>query len=70
MNAINPGLVETEGVHSAGIVESDLRKDFEAHAPLGRIGQPQDIASMALFLASADSSWITGETFYVAGGYR
>jgi 3-oxoacyl-[acyl-carrier protein] reductase len=70
VNAINPGMVETEGVHSAGIADSDFRKQVEATTPLGRIGQPQDIASAAVFLASADSAWITGETLVIAGGYR
>jgi 3-oxoacyl-[acyl-carrier protein] reductase len=70
VNSINPGMVETEGVHAAGIAESDLRKQTEAQTPLGRIGQPQDIAPAAVFLASADSSWITGETLYIAGGLR
>jgi len=70
VNAINPGMVETEGVHSAGIAESDLRKQVESQTPLGRIGQPQDIATAAVFLASNDSAWITGETFRVAGGFR
>ena len=70
VNAINPGMVETEGVHAAGIAESDFRKQVEALTPLGRIGQPQDIAPAAVFLASSDSSWITGETFVIAGGLR
>jgi 3-oxoacyl-[acyl-carrier protein] reductase len=70
VNSINPGMVETEGVHAAGIAESDFRKQTEAQTPLGRIGQPQDIAPLAVFLASADSSWITGESFYVSGGMR
>ena len=70
VNAINPGMVETEGVHSAGIAESDLRKQVESQTPLGRIGQPQDIAAAAVFLASNDSGWITGETLRIAGGYR
>jgi 3-oxoacyl-[acyl-carrier protein] reductase len=70
VNAINPGMVETEGVHSAGIAESDMRKQVESQTPLGRIGQPQDIASAAVFFASADSAWLTGETLTVAGGYR
>jgi 3-oxoacyl-[acyl-carrier protein] reductase len=68
VNAVNPGMVETEGTRSAGIAESDMRKQVEAATPLGRIGQPKDIASAVLFLASADSSWITGETFLIAGG--
>jgi 3-oxoacyl-[acyl-carrier protein] reductase len=70
VNAIRPGMVETEGIRSAGIAESDMRKQVEAQTPLGRIGQPQDIAGAAVFLASDESSWITGETFLVAGGYR
>jgi 3-oxoacyl-[acyl-carrier protein] reductase len=70
VNAINPGMVETEGTHSAGIPESDMRKQVEAQTPLGRIGQPRDIAGAAVFLASADSSWITGETFVISGGLR
>jgi 3-oxoacyl-[acyl-carrier protein] reductase len=70
VNAINPGMVETEGVHSAGIAESDFRKQIEAQTPLGRIGQPQDIAPAAVFLASADAAWITGETLYISGGNR
>lgn len=70
VNSINPGMVETEGVHAAGISESDFRKQVEAQTPLGRIGQPQDIAPAAVFLASSDSSWITGETFYISGGMR
>jgi len=70
VNAVNPGMVETEGVHAAGIAGSDMRKQVEAQTPLGRIGQPQDIASVALFFASSDSAWITGETLTVAGGYR
>jgi len=70
VNSINPGMVETEGVRSAGITESDFRKQVEAQTPLGRIGQPQDIAPAAVFLASNDSAWITGETLYVSGGLR
>lgn len=70
VNSINPGLVETEGVHAAGIAESDMRKQTEAQTPLGRIGQPQDIAPAAVFLASAASAWITGETLHVSGGLR
>jgi len=70
VNAINPGMVETEGVRAAGIAESDMRKQVEAQTPLGRIGQPEDIATAAVFFASPDSAWITGETLTVAGGYR
>jgi 3-oxoacyl-[acyl-carrier protein] reductase len=70
VNSINPGMVETEGVKSSGISESEMRKQIEAQTPLGRIGQPDDIAPAAVFLASADSKWITGESFYISGGMR
>jgi 3-oxoacyl-[acyl-carrier protein] reductase len=70
VNSLNPGMVETEGVRSAGFHESDFRKFVESQTPLGRIGQPVDIAPAAVFLASSDSSWITGETFTIAGGMR
>jgi 3-oxoacyl-[acyl-carrier protein] reductase len=70
VNAINPGMVETEGVRAAGFDQGDLRKSVEALTPLGRIGQPEDIAPAAVFLASSDSAWITGETLRVAGGLR
>ena len=70
VNAINPGMVETEGTQSAGIAASEIRKQVEAQTPLGRIGKPQDIAGAAVFLASADSSWITGETLVISGGNR
>jgi 3-oxoacyl-[acyl-carrier protein] reductase len=70
VNSINPGMVVTEGVKSIGIDGSDLRKQVEAATPLGRIGQPADIAPAAVFLSSADSAWITGETLYISGGYR
>jgi 3-oxoacyl-[acyl-carrier protein] reductase len=70
VNSINPGMVETEGVHAAGIAASDFRKQVETRTPLGRIGQPQDIAPVAAFLASDDSGWITGQTILVSGGDR
>jgi 3-oxoacyl-[acyl-carrier protein] reductase len=70
VNSINPGMVETEGVHAAGFAESDFRKQVEAQTPLGRIGQTQDIAPAAVFLASRDAAWITGETLLIAGGLR
>lgn len=70
VNAVNPGMVETEGTHSAGITESDFRKQVEAQTPLERIGKPQDIAPVVVFFASPDSGWITGETVYVSGGNR
>lgn len=70
VNSINPGLVETEGTHTAGIVGSEFQKEQEAQAPLGRIAQPGDIASIAVFLASEDSRWLTGETLVASGGVR
>jgi 3-oxoacyl-[acyl-carrier protein] reductase len=70
VNSINPGMVETEGTHSAGIIKSDFQKQTEAATPLGRTGQPRDIAPAAVFLASPESSWITGETLYITGGMR
>jgi 3-oxoacyl-[acyl-carrier protein] reductase len=70
VNAINPGTVETEGVRAAGFDTSDFRKQVEAQTPLGRIGQPQDIAPAAVFLASSEAGWITGETLVVSGGAR
>jgi 3-oxoacyl-[acyl-carrier protein] reductase len=70
VNSINPGMVMTEGVRAAGIDESDFRRHVESQTPLGRIGQPADVAPAAVFLASSDSGWITGETFYISGGLR
>jgi len=70
VNSINPGMVETEGVRAAGFAESDFRKQIESQTPLGRIGRVEDVAPAAIFLASSDSAWITGETFYIAGGLR
>ena len=70
VNAINPGVVETEGVHAAGIIGSDFLKEAIAKTPLARIGQPQDIAPVAAFLASPDAAWITGETLVTSGGLR
>ncbi len=70
VNAINPGMVETEGVHAAGIADSDFRRQVEAQTPLGRIGQPEDIGPAAVFLASGESGWITGETLHIGGGFR
>jgi 3-oxoacyl-[acyl-carrier protein] reductase len=70
VNAVRPGLVETEGTHTSGFTTGDFRTQFEAQTPLGRIGQPQDIATAVVFLASPESSWITGETLLVAGGHR
>lgn len=70
VNALNPGMVETEGTHSAGFIGSDFHNHATAETPLGRIGQPNDIASIAVFLASDDSYWLTGEHLFAAGGMR
>ncbi len=70
VNSINPGMVETEGVHAAGYLGSDFQKQLEAQTPLGRIAQPGDIAPIAVFLASTDSGWLTGETLLASGGLR
>jgi 3-oxoacyl-[acyl-carrier protein] reductase len=68
VNSLNPGLVETEGVHTAGFDEGEFRKSAEAQTPLGRIARPEDIAPAAVFFASGDSGWITGQTLVLAGG--
>lgn len=70
VNSVNPGMVVTEGFKAAGMHESEMRKAVEAQTPLGRIGQPQDIAPAVAFLASSEANWITGETLYISGGYR
>jgi 3-oxoacyl-[acyl-carrier protein] reductase len=70
VNAVNPGMIETEGLHATGIAASDFRKQTEAQTPLGRIGQPRDIAPAVVFLASDDASWITGETLFISGGSK
>jgi 3-oxoacyl-[acyl-carrier protein] reductase len=70
VNSINPGIVETEGTHSAGFIGSDFEADYVRTAPLGRIGQPDDIADVAVFLASEDSRWLTGEILLASGGMR
>jgi 3-oxoacyl-[acyl-carrier protein] reductase len=70
VNSINPGMVETEGAHSAGFIGSDFQKAAVAQTPLGRIGQPGDVASVAVFLASNDSGWMTGEQLLATGGVR
>ena len=70
VNTIAPGGVETEGTHTAGIIGSDFEKQMVADTPLGRLGQPDDIAGVAVFLASDASRWITGERLVVAGGSR
>src|SRR5438552_11914910 len=70
VNSINPGMVVTEGAIAGGYTEGDMRKMFEAQTPLGRVGETEDIAPAAVFFASDDSAWITGETLLIAGGLR
>jgi 3-oxoacyl-[acyl-carrier protein] reductase len=70
VNSINPGMVVTEGAVAGGYTEGDMRKTFESLTPLGRVGQTDDIAPAAVFFASDDSKWITGETLLIAGGLR
>ncbi len=70
VNALNPGMVETEGVQAAGILGTDFHKEAIARTPLGRIAQPGDIATVAAFLASDDAGWLTGQTIEAAGGNR
>jgi 3-oxoacyl-[acyl-carrier protein] reductase len=70
VNSINPGMIETEGVHAGGFIGSDLEKEIVAQTPLGRIGQVDDIATVATFLASDDAKWITGELVRAGGGLR
>ena len=68
VNTLAPGMIETEGTHTAGFIGSDFQKQAEASTPLGRIGQPDDVARVALFLASDEAGWVTGERITVAGG--
>jgi 3-oxoacyl-[acyl-carrier protein] reductase len=70
VNSLNPGMIETEGTQTAGIIGSDFETQIAAGTPLGRIGQPKDVADVAVFLASNDSGWVTGQTIYAAGGFR
>ena len=70
VNSLNPGMVETEGVHAAGFIGSDFQKEVVTRTPLGRIGQPGDIATIAAFLASDDATWVNGQTIQAAGGNR
>ena len=70
VNSINPGMVETEGTHTAGIIGSDFAAEAVNTTPLGRLGQPDDIADVAVFLASEDARWLTGEILLVGGGVR
>jgi 3-oxoacyl-[acyl-carrier protein] reductase len=70
VNSLNPGMVETEGVHAAGFIGTDFHKEVIARTPFGRIGQPGDIATIATFLASDDATWVNGQTIQAAGGNR
>jgi 3-oxoacyl-[acyl-carrier protein] reductase len=70
VNSLNPGMVETEGLHAGGLAESDFRKMLESQTPLGRIAQPEDIARAAVFFASDDAGWVTGQSLVVSGGQR
>jgi 3-oxoacyl-[acyl-carrier protein] reductase len=70
VNSINPGVIETEGYHTLGMPGSDFEKQAVAQTPLGRIGQPADVAPTVAFLASPESAWVTGEILHVAGGLR
>ncbi len=70
VNTLNPGMIETEGTQTAGIIGSDMEKGVVAQTPLGRVGKPDDIASIAVFLASDDSGWLTGEQLLASGGLR
>ena len=70
MNSLNPGMVETEGFHSAGLDQSEFRKTVESQTPLGRIAQPDDIAGAAVFFSSDEAGWVTGQSLILAGGQR
>jgi 3-oxoacyl-[acyl-carrier protein] reductase len=70
VNSINPGMIETEGTHAGGLVGSDFQKTVETQAPLGRMGQPDDIWPTAVYLASSDSKYVSGETLAVSGGMK
>jgi 3-oxoacyl-[acyl-carrier protein] reductase len=70
VNAINPGVIATEGTRAQGIIGSDFEKQVLSQTPLGRVGQPDDVAKVAVFLASQDSGWISGETILTSGGLR
>jgi 3-oxoacyl-[acyl-carrier protein] reductase len=70
VNTINPGLVETEGTHTAGFLNTEWETALVGQTPLGRLGQPEDVAKVAVFLASDDSGWLTGEQLLTGGGLR
>jgi 3-oxoacyl-[acyl-carrier protein] reductase len=70
VNTIAPGVIETEGTHTVGVIGSEFEKQAAAQTPLGRIGQPNDVGKIAVFLASDQSGWVTGERIVAAGGYQ
>jgi 3-oxoacyl-[acyl-carrier protein] reductase len=70
VNSINPGMIDTEGARTAGAIGGDREKWAVSITPLGRVGQPEDIAKVAVFLASDDAGWLTGETVLAGGGAR
>jgi 3-oxoacyl-[acyl-carrier protein] reductase len=70
VNAINPGVVNTEGARSLGVIDGDFEAQAVAQTPLGRVGVPEDIGPIAVFLASSDGGWVNGETILAAGGMR
>ena len=70
VNSLNPGATETEGAHAAGVMGSEFEKELVAQTPLGRFGQPEDIARVAVFLASDDAGWLTGEIILASGGHK
>jgi 3-oxoacyl-[acyl-carrier protein] reductase len=70
VNSLNPGMVVTEGTRSVGFIGSDVEQYAVSQTPLGRVGQPEDITPVAVFLASDESHWLTGEKLVVSGGLR
>ncbi len=70
VNTLSPGAVETEGTHSGGLIGSEFESMAVAQTPLGRVGEPSDVAAIAVFLASDDSAWVTGEQLIASGGLR
>jgi len=70
VNALNPGGTETEGAHAAGVMGTEYKRQIIASTSLGRVGQPEDIARVAVFLASDDAGWLTGETIFANGGHK
>jgi 3-oxoacyl-[acyl-carrier protein] reductase len=70
VNSLNPGMVLTEGLQAAGIDNGEFRQGYESQTPLGRVGQPEDIANAAVFFASDEAGWITGQSLLLSGGFR